>query len=80
MSHSSLCLENARFYSTVLRLRTSVLKDDLGQQSVRMTIFLLRFLLMQKGRSHLVSCIRTTLLYTPLRKSKGCCEMKMVIA
>lgn len=81
MSHTSLCREDARFYSTILRLRTSVLKDDLGQQSVQMTIFLLRFLLMQKGHSHLVSYKRTTVLYTPLRKSKaGCCEMKMVIA
>lgn len=72
MSHTSLCREDARFYSTVLRLRTSVFKVDLGQQSVQMTIFLLRFLLMQKRRSHLVSCKRTTvLLYTPLGKSKG---------
>lgn len=51
-------------------VRTSVLKDDLGQQSVQMTSFLLRLPLMQKGRSHLVSCKRTTVLYTPLRKSK----------
>lgn len=41
MSHTSLCREDARFYSTALRVRrpTSVLKDDLGQQSVQMTIF-----------------------------------------
>lgn len=45
MSHTSLYREDARFYSAVLKLRTSVLKDDLGQQSVQMTIFLLRFLL-----------------------------------
>lgn len=58
------------FIGTVLRLRTSVLKDDLGQQSVQMTIVLLRLPLKQKGRSHLVSCKRFTVLYTPLRKSK----------
>lgn len=70
MSHTSLCREDARFYSTVIRLRTSVFKDDLGQQSVQMTIFFVTISVNAKRRSYLVSCKRTTVLCTPLGKSK----------